>query len=286
MAAKRNAARYSRNRNPSRKVSHGRNTRGSVNPWLAAGAALAGVAVIAAFIQMQRTERELAINEDTLCPVAGPVAISAVLIDATDALDPVQVASVRQLVERRIRDAAPGTLFAFGVVAEDQAERGASRALCKPRAGTDVSQMTQNVTAVQKRYDERFLAPVRDILATLGTAGEANRSPIMESLQSVITGTPEFLSFDGPKQVVLISDLLQHSDALSFYRGEDWQSFSSSAAFGRMSENLLGADVTIYQISRPPVPGIEDPAVVEDFWARYLDRQGARAPELIRVGDL
>ena len=86
--------------------------------------------------------------------------------------------------------------------------------------------------------------------------------------------------------MVLISDLLQHSEAMSFYRGEDWQSFSSSAAFGRMSENIRGADVTIYQISRPPVARIQDPAVVEDFWARYLDRQGARPPELIRVGDL
>lgn len=286
MAIQRKPARYSRARKPSRKVSYSRNTRGSANPWLAVGAALAGAAVIAAFIQMQRTEQELAINEDTLCPVAGPVAISAVLIDATDTLDPVQVASVRQLVERQIRDAAPGTLFAFGVVAEDPAERGATRALCKPRAGTDVSQMTQNVTAVQKRYDERFLGPVREILATLGTAGEANQSPIMESLQSVLTGTPEFLSFEGPKQVVLISDLLQHSEAMSFYRGEDWQSFSSSAAFGRMSENIRGADVTIYQISRPPVARIQDPAVVDDFWARYLDRQGARPPELIRVGDL
>lgn len=286
MAVRRNSARSGRDRKVVRQSPRKRNTRGAVNPWLAAGAALAAAAAIGAFFFMGKTEREMAIDERTLCPLSGPVAISAVLIDATDMLDAVQVAAVRQLVERQIRDAAPGTLFAFGVVGEDPARRGAIRALCKPRAGTDVSQLTQNVPAVQKRYDERFLQPVREILASLGTSAEASQSPIMESLQSLITGTPDFLSFPGSREVVVISDLLQHSDAMSFYRGEDWRSFSDSAAFGRLSENMVGADVTIYQIARPPVARIDDPAAVEDFWARYLDHQGARAPELIRVGDL
>lgn len=286
MAARRNTARSGRNHRPLRHSSRNRTARGAVSPWLALGAAIAVAAVISVFVLQGRTTEKFAIDVHTLCPLSGPVAIAVVLIDATDTLDPVQTASVRQLVEQQIREAVPGTLFSFGVVGADPAQRGSARALCKPHAGTDVSQMTQNVPAVQKRYDERFLDPVREILAVLGTEGEANQSPIMESLQSVITETPGFLSFSGPKEVLIISDLLQHSDAMSFYRGEDWQSFSDSPAFTRLSENLGDADVTIYRIARPPVTRVNDPAAVEDFWARYLDRQGARAPELVRVGDL
>ena len=72
---------------------------------------------------------------------------------------------------------------------------------------------------------------------------------------------------------MIVSDLLQHSDALSFYRGDDWESFRASPDFARLAHNLDGAEVTILRVPRPGAK--VDGAAVDDFWVRYLDAQGA-----------
>lgn len=35
-----------------------------------------------------------------------------------------------------------------------------------------------------------------------------------------------------------------------------------------------------------PLEGVRDPAVLEDFWIRYFERQGAHLPTSKRLGDL
>ncbi len=133
---------------------------------------------------------------------------------------------------------------------------------------------------MQARYEERFLVPLRANIERMIAATGADSSPIMESLQALLADTPGFLISDIPRQVIIVSDLLQHSEAMSFYRGESWDSFAASPAFERLGRSLVGVDVIIF--SRPrPVEGIEDPASVEHFWVRYLDLQGARAPQVV-----
>ena len=60
---------------------------------------------------------------------------------------------------------------------------------------------------------------------------------------------------------------------MSFYRGEDWESFERSPEFSRLANNLDGAEVTIIRVPRPGAR--VDGAAVDDFWVRYLDAQGA-----------
>ena len=103
----------------------------------------------------------------------------------------------------------------------------------------------------------------------------------MEGLQALLAGTAPA---EGPRRIVIVSDLLQHSDALSFYRGEDWESFRASADFGRLARNLDGAEVTILRVPRPGAK--VDGAAVDDFWVRYLDVQGAERVDVEPLGDL
>ncbi len=77
---------------------------------------------------------------------------------------------------------------------------------------------------------------------------------------------------------------MQHSDALSFYRGEDWASFRASPDFARLAKNLDGAEVTIFRIPRTSAK--VDGAAVDDFWVRYLDAQGAARVHVEPLGDL
>lgn len=258
-----------------------------VPAWVYVVGALLAVGIIAsAALYQNRTEQEMAVDATTLCPTkTGPLGMTAILFDLTDPLSTAQGGQLRQYIEKEIADAAVGTQFTLGVVSQDASAWGASDALCKPRSGRDVSALTQNTRMVERRYEERFLRPLNSNLESMISATGADRSPIMESLQALVADTPGFLTFDGPRRVIVVSDLLQHSDVMSFYRGEDWQSFSGSQEFQRLSRSLSDVDVAVFQVPRL-IDKIKDPASVEDFWVRYFDLQGARLPSFKRLGDL
>jgi hypothetical protein len=111
---------------------------------------------------------------------------------------------------------------------------------------------------------------------------EAKQSPIMEGLQALLAGGGAAVK--GRRRIVIVSDLVQNSEALSFYRGEDWASFEASPGFARLARNLDGAEVTIIRI--PRADARVDAGAVDDFWVRYLEAQGAGRVEVEPLGDL
>lgn len=266
---------------------HGAGQRGSavVTILYVLGALVSLGLLGAGFYWMNVTQSEMAVDADTLCPAKGPVAMTVILFDVTDPLSAAQSNQLLQHLEREFAEAPVGTQFTMGVVSEYQDDWGATKPLCKPRSEKDVNSLTQNVVMVKKRYEERFLGPLNESLNQMIAASGANSSPIMESLQALIAGTPGFMNFSGPRKLILVSDLLQHSEAMSFYRGNDWQSFAASPAFQRLSHSFDGAKVEIFGVPRI-VAKIRDPAAVEDFWLHYFDLQGADLPILHNLGDL
>lgn len=275
-------ARSNRRRNNHRS---GRSGNSSILPYVLGAVAAIGLLVAAIFYRNQ-TEHETAVNADTLCPLdTGPVAMAAILFDLTDPLTPAQSKQLLARVEKEIADAPIGTQFTMGVVSEAPEAWGATAPLCKPRSGHDVSTLTQNVKLVETRYEKRFVAPLHDNIQSMISANGANKSPIMEALQTLIADTSGFLTFAGPRKVIIVSDLLQNSDAMSFYAGDDWQSFATSPQFGRLNRTLDGVDVVIFEVPRV-VSKIKDPSVIEDFWLHYFDVQGANVPTVKTIGDL
>ncbi|MBU2956805.1 hypothetical protein Q4511_16090 [Paracoccus sp. 1_MG-2023] len=213
------------------------------------------------------------------------MAETVILLDLTDPLSPAQHTQLLAWLEKEIDDAPRGTQFTMGVVSEDSADWGATSPLCKPQDASSANSFTQNARLIDERYQERFLKPLQSNLSRMVKASGASRSPIMESLQALVTDTPGFVTSNVPRRLVMVTDLLQHSDALSFYSGGDWASFRRSAAYQRMGSTLGGAEVQIYQVPRS-AEGVDDPAALEDFWLRYFEVQGAHAPHVKRLGDL
>lgn len=274
-----------RRRTPRRAGRRGRHG-GVGTPILAAVAALLVASVAGAFWWSGQDQKANATDEVTLCPVPdGPTAMTAILIDLTDPISPAQHAQLTALLDREVAEAIRGTQFTMGVVSEDPAGWGASPPLCKPQSRNSASALTQNATLIGRRYRDRFVAPLQDRIATLTGVSGANQSPIMESLQALVAATPGFVTFDGPRRIIIVSDLLQHSEAMSFYRGGDWESFHASPSYQRLGSILSGAEVMLLQIPRPS-EGVRDPQILEDFWARYFDVQGAHLPSVKRLGDL
>lgn len=259
--------------------------RGSGNiGWYVAIAACI-LAIAGVLIVSQTLLSRSKINETTLCHAGGPVNVTSILLDLTDPLSDTQQTRLKTIIENEIATSTMDTMIALGVVSEDPQRWGSFFAKCKPATGEQANALYENPALISDRYQREFLIPISDkIEATL--VGEVeNRSPIMEALQSLLAGTPDFTRARGRRKIIIVSDMLQHSDTLSFYRGQGWDYFLKRDGELRLAGNLSNV---IVEILRIPRTGGNTPSrdMVEDFWTRYFDRQGSRPPSVSSLGDL
>lgn len=223
------------------------------------------------------------IDQATLCPEAGPEAHLAILVDTTDPMSLTQLEAARQQIERKIAEASVHTRISFSTVSPDGATRQKTYfSMCKPQSGEEASLLTQNPRLIEERFQAEFAEPVQDAMDALLHAPEAKSSPIMESAQEFAARIPGFAVTDVPREFVLMSDLVQHSDVFSFFRGDDWESFSNAGGPARFGSAFEGATVTVLRIPRLP----KRTAVIDDFWVRYFDAQGFRRVRVTQMGDL
>lgn len=241
-------------------------------------AGIGGMIYVYLFL-VDRTEYD----EATLCPVDGPVAHLAILLDMTDPVAPAQIASARSFIEDEIDAARPGTMISVSLVEAESGRRGDPKImLCKPKSGDEAHALYENERQIRRRYLEKFQEPFDERLDAMLSAGESPSSPIMESLQGLVAFTPGFRTFDGPRKLVIFSDLMQHSDALSVYRGMDWDDLQRAGGERRLARSLADAEILLLRASRPRKARVD----VDDLWARYFDAQGAGRVRVRSIGDL
>ncbi len=241
------------------------------------------VAIVAILLISQRLIDGSRVNERILCPTDGPANAVAVLLDLTDPLSVTQQFRLRSFVDSLIESSGEDTMISIGVVSEDPSRWGASFAKCRPATGKDANQLYENPVLIAQRYRQEFREPVDRLLDELLQGDAESESPIMEALQSLIAGTQEFTQARGGRRAIIVSDMLQNSENLSFYRDQGWDYFVERQGERRLAESLDDVAVEIWRIPRES--RIPDD-LVEGFWTRYFDRQGSRPPTVRSLGDL
>ena len=220
---------------------------------------------------------------DEFCPVDGPRKHLAILIDTTDPLKLTHLQRTKQIIDTKIKSVQVGTRVSFSTVNPDSGIReSAFFSICKPPSAEDTSYVSENRRLVQEKYEKEFKRPVEYTLSRLLTIPEAPSSPIMEALQEFASRIPEFTTTDRPRELVIMSDLLQHSDSFSFYRGGTWRTFSDAGGPERFGLAFKNVDITILRIPRV----VNMASIVDDFWVRYLNAQGFASVNYITIGDL
>jgi hypothetical protein len=222
------------------------------------------------------------LDEATLCPNSGAKGHLVVLVDLTDPASMTQMRFARTKIEREIDEAGVGTLISIGVVTPDTALReGMLLAVCKPPSGAEADTLTENAKMIEDKFQDRFAQPLDRMLTKIMTVSEAPSSPIMENLQELLSRIPEF---DGstPQKLVLFSNLSQHSDVLSFYRGDDWAKFEAIGGLAKLARNLSDTDVLLLRLPEPQ----EQRENLEDFWVNYFEAQGASSVATFSVGEI
>ena len=254
---------------------------------LIVAATLIAVSVIALMPRMKGEE----VDEQLLCPKdSGPVAGIAILFDVSDPLKPIEHKRLRSFFEQRINDAEQNTLIAVGAVGAVDAETKAQEDIfprCKPMEGKHANELYQNRKKIEERYQNEFLKLFKDKLNEMMHHEPANTSPIMESLQALLVSTPGFVDATYPRHVIIVSDLIQHSEVFSFYRGDTWAQFINSKDAQRLAGRLKDAEVEICRIPRPKAD--VDMKQVDNFWSRYFRRAGVVFPpstSTCNLGDL
>ena len=250
-----------------------------------AGLAIAGLlgATGGGLYWLYTAQQGNAIDEASLCPSGGAVGHLAILVDTTDPISLSQLQAARQRIERKIADAPFGTRVSFSTVSPNLDLRDdAFFSMCKPQAGADASILTQNPAMIEARFQAEFAGPVSNVMNALLSVPEAPNSPIMESAQEFASRIPGFSSIDVPRELVLLSDLMQHSATFSFYRGDNWEGFASMGGPTRFGSNFRDASVSVLRIPRLP----DRTAIVDDFWVRYFDAQGFKNIHYTQLGDL
>lgn len=263
----------------------GRKSQG-MPPWLAAAGImllLAGAGT-AGWLAYQRVQEDRT-DDATLCPVDGATGSIAILLDMTDPLGATQAINLKAELSDIVMQAPRGTLVALGRVSDQPSALGAAFVACRPMTGAEGGDLTRNAAMLDDRFDNRFLRPFRAEMSALIDAQAAPSSPIMEALQALLGDMRAVpVTSTAPRRIIIVSDLLQHSDALSFFRHEDWKSFKASPAYSRLAHTLDGADVVLFRVPRPTAR--VDLGAVNDFWVRYLEAQGARSVDVETLGDL
>lgn len=223
--------------------------------------------------------------DDRNCPRKGPRAVHMILIDRSDPISSFQAQHIRQIVQRLKAEAAFGTRFDIYTFEGDAInEFPPVLSVCAPGRPEDANELIENPERVRKKYEESFATVVDKAINDLLQATSRPNSPILESLRAA--AQTSFGNFDAGQialRATLVSDMVQHSDALSHFRAEpNFKQLSANNKWANLRPQLKGADVYILYLLRPAASRAGAPIQNrghQAFWEQLIEASGGRVME-------
>ena len=241
---------------------------------------LAALAGVFWFVQ-GRAAQLAALDPETLCPKSGPTSQFAVLIDRTDALTEVQGEALRRQITAWASAIPKHGAFKIYEVGRSGSEGGGALhqpvvAVCNPGDGSDQSAIDSNPKMWRARYEEKFQAPISAMLTRMRLDEEAKASPILEGDQAIAVKDFGPDAPQGPKTLIIVSDLLQNQQGFSLYQGVPaGDAFWATPYAASVRSNLTGIHTEIYLLHRIKAAAKQTDALGK-FWIDWLERQGAQ----------
>ena len=236
------------------------------------------MAIVAGVFYLYSVQKQshVALNPDNFCPATTlPVEMTALVIDATDSLNRVQQSSVRNIIEKLVSNTPRHGALAIYLVSTDpevQSEPVFFR--CNPGRGDEIDPIFGNPQKVEYLWKTGFQEVLDEQLTRTLESEGANSSPIMES---VLWAAIQHFDKDGysdiPRNLVVISDFLQHTNGYSHYRSQpNFAVFERSQYYRKIQSDLEDVNVHLWQIRRN---SRHQNADLEKFWEVFFRAQGA-----------
>jgi hypothetical protein len=236
---------------------------------------LAGLGGVFWFVQ-GRAAQMAALDPDTLCPKSGPTSQFAVLIDRTDALTEIQGEALKRQVTAWANAVPKHGGFKVYEVGYGGALLKPVVAVCNPGDGSDQSAIDSNPKMWRARYEAKFQAPIAAMLDRMKLDTEAKQSPILEGVQAIAVKDFGPDAPQGPKTLIIVSDLLQNQTGFSLYQSVPAvDAFWATPYAASVKSNLSGIHTEIFLLHRMKAASKQTDALGK-FWIDWLERQGAQ----------
>jgi hypothetical protein len=252
---------------------------GTVLPVIGIVVLLALIGVGAYIYLNEKSDR--AELDENFCPKVGPSSVTTVLVDRTDGINEVQAEALKALMLNWAGTTPVNGAFRVYEVAGGTGLPKPVLAVCNPGSWDDANKLVNNEKITKERYEAKFRAPIGTLLAGMLTDKEADTSPIMEAVQAMSVREFEPLKDGARRQLIIVSDLMQHTPDLSLYKPAPEIGAFRRTAYGRKIESdLHGVETRVYLLTSS---SSKQTGEVVQFWLDWLMFQGADLQSQMKV---
>lgn len=151
--------------------------------------------------------------------------------------------------------------------------------LCRPPS--EGNELYENNKKITRTFYLRFLVPLFEALERSLSKEFGERSPILETLQ-FMSRSQDVEEWGKRKTLIIISDMLQHTDAFSHYRGQrTYEDFQSRVAKD-VRADFRGWDIVVIYLRRYGDRNLQRADHLE-FWERYFHDAGGKVVQWVGV---
>lgn len=255
------------------------------------GVAFGGVAlavVLALFLLRPDTVPR---DPETLCPEAGPSRVTAILVDTTDRVGPTSRADVLGRLDDLVASSQADEMmvaYETSSVAGEGALFPPRLTVCNPGDPDAANPLISNPGLIRRRLEEGFRRPLDGLFRELVGREQADASPLLENVQAIsVTLFARRAYAETPKRLIVVSDLMQHSEHLSLYRARlDYDAFDRSVGADALRTNLQDVGIEVLFVQRREHERFGDARTLIEFWERWFEGQGGRLERVSRVDGL
>jgi len=225
------------------------------------------------------------IDENTMCPISGPISKTAVIVDKTDSYNHIQIASLENIFSSIEESIPVGGMILFYVVNKNSYEDiEPFFTACNPGSGDNANSLYENPKLLRDKWLAKFKEPLKEIRAEIIHGGAEKSSPIFEVIQAVSLTGFNHSAKDTLLELHLFSDMLQHTKEWSHYAsgGDDFSKLGASNYFQKIRTDLQGANIFLHYIRRDGAEGLQTNRNAL-FWEKYFKSNNAVVQSVDRV---
>lgn len=198
-------------------------------------------------------------NPQTLCPMSGEYPVVCVLIDKTDIWEE-NAGKQLSIILKKIKNNL-SVYERLVIYVLDESGNKQVFNMCNPGNGDQANSLYENPRKIKYKFDQKFSNPLDLLIPDLTKPGVAKRSPLIETIQKLNPTTNN-------DQLIIISDLMQNSETISFYK--DLNKLSSKSSIKLIgNKNIKYRSVQVYFIDRSNLTQKIKDSVLS-FWDNYL----------------
>jgi len=244
-----------------------------------------GLISVLAFFRYQLQQNQVLLDPESLCPINKPSPkYVALIFDKSDVYNTVQQRFLKRFFTEFKSQLLAATKISIYVIDEaNNKDISPYLVVCAPRTGEDANALYENPRLIRQRWQQQFEQPLDQVIEGFMQAGQSEFSPIMETLQVVSLSAFPVLEPTADKQIIIISDMLQHTPEWSHYRGQmDFSLLQKTSYYQRINTDLQNAEVKILHVRREGMEKIQNKRHAF-FWADYIQSIAGRVTLIEKI---